>query len=75
VEPATQKQMIQIQVNGESQYVAANATVVALIAQLELAQERLAIELNLDILPRTKWHETVLREGDKLEIVHFVGGG
>lgn len=69
------EQLIQIQVNGEPQQVAANATVVALVAHLELAQERLAIELNLDILPRARWQETVLREGDKLEIVHFVGGG
>lgn len=75
MELATQKQMIQILVNGEPQRVAADATVVVLIAQLELAQERLAIELNLDILPRSRWQETVLREGDKLEIVHFVGGG
>lgn len=75
MQAVTQEQMIQIQVNGEPQQVAANATVAALIAQLELAQERLAIELNLDILPRPRWPETVLHEGDKLEIVHFVGGG
>lgn len=68
-------QTIQIQVNGEPQRIAANATVAALVAQLELAQGRLAIELNLDILPRPRWPETVLCEGDKLEIVHFVGGG
>ena len=68
-------QTIQIQVNGEPQRIGANATVAALVAQLELAQGRLAIELNLDILPRPRWSETVLCEGDKLEIVQFVGGG
>mgnify|MGYP000983954094 CR=1 FL=1 len=46
-----------------------------LVAELQLTQGRLAIELNLDILPRTKWAETQLQNGDKLEIVHFVGGG
>lgn len=75
MEAAALEQTIQIQVNGELQRIAANATVTALIAQLELAQERLAIELNMDILPRPRWPETVLCEGDKLEIVHFVGGG
>lgn len=75
MEAAKQEQIIQILVNGEPQQVAAKATVAALIAQLELAQERLAIELNLEILPRPRWPETLLRDGDKLEIVHFVGGG
>jgi thiamine biosynthesis protein ThiS len=42
---------------------------------LNLTAERLAIEYNLDILPRSAWTETKLRAGDKLEIVHFVGGG
>lgn len=71
----TQEQLIQIHVNGEPQQIVANVTVAALLAQLGLAQERLAIELNLDILPRPRWSETSLSEGDKLEIVHFVGGG
>ncbi|MBI1764626.1 MAG: sulfur carrier protein ThiS [Acidobacteria bacterium] len=66
---------MEIQVNGEPQRIAAEATLNAFIVQLGLAQERLAIELNLDIVPRPRWHETVLRQGDKLEIVHFVGGG
>ncbi len=74
-EAAVQAQTIQIQVNGELRQIAAGVTMAALVAQLELAQERLAIELNLDILPRPCWTETVLCEGDKLEIVHFVGGG
>ena len=71
----TQEQLIQIHVNGEPQQIVANVTVAALLAQLGLAQERLAIELNLDILTRPRWSETSLSEGDKLEIVHFVGGG
>lgn len=67
--------VIQIHVNGEPYQLAAGANVAVLVTKLELAQARLAIELNLDILPRTKWDETLLQQGDKLEIVHFVGGG
>ena len=66
---------IEIIVNGDALQVNQGARVTDLIKQLELAPERLAIELNLSILPRAKWAETELRQGDKLEIVHFVGGG
>ena len=66
---------IEIIVNGDALQVSRSARVTDLIKQLELASERLAIELNLSILPRAKWAETELRPGDRLEIVHFVGGG
>jgi len=66
---------IEITVNGESRRLSPGARVTDLVKQLELAPERLAIELNLSILPRAKWAETELRSGDRLEIVHFVGGG
>lgn len=66
---------IQIIVNGEPQQLAESTTVSAFINQLELTAGRLAIEYNRDILPRAQWPETILRDGDKLEIVHFVGGG
>jgi thiamine biosynthesis protein ThiS len=66
---------IEIIVNGDALQVRRNARVTDLIKQLELASERLAIELNLSILPRAKWAEIELRPGDRLEIVHFVGGG
>jgi thiamine biosynthesis protein ThiS len=68
-------QTIQIKVNGEDYQLAAAARVTDLISKLALTPERLAIELNLNILPRAKWNETILQAGDKLEIVHFVGGG
>lgn len=70
-EPTT----IQIAVNGEPYQLAAAASVIELVKQLDYAPERLAIELNLNILPRAEWTETKLQAGDKLEIVHFVGGG
>jgi len=66
---------IEVIVNGDAHQVNPGARVTDLIKQLELAPERLAIELNLSILPRAKWAETELNPGDKLEIVHFVGGG
>jgi thiamine biosynthesis protein ThiS len=69
------QETIEIIVNGETRQSPAGARVTDLVKQLDLAPERLAIELNLSILPRAKWAETELRSGDKLEIVHFVGGG
>jgi sulfur carrier protein len=50
-------------------------TLAQLIEQLGMKQDRVAVELNRDIVPRAKWTETNLAEGDRLEIVHFVGGG
>ena len=67
--------IIDIIINGDSLLVIRSARVTDLVKQLELAPERLAIELNHTILPRAKWAETELRQGDRLEIVHFVGGG
>ena len=66
---------IEIIVNGDAHQVNHGARVTDLIKQLELAPERLAIELNFLILSRAKWAETELKSGDKLEVVHFVGGG
>ncbi len=45
------------------------------VRHLGLTPDRIAVELNREIVPRGKWSETELRDGDKLEIVHFVGGG
>ncbi|MBL8205493.1 MAG: sulfur carrier protein ThiS [Blastocatellia bacterium] len=66
---------IEITVNGEIRQITPGSTVTDLIAQLELPPQRLAIEHNLLILARSLWPETRLRPGDRLEIVHFVGGG
>lgn len=51
------------------------ATLAALIESLGMKSDRIAVELNRDIVPRDRWHQTTLNEGDRLEIVHFVGGG
>jgi thiamine biosynthesis protein ThiS len=66
---------LRIEVNGESVEVAASINLSELISHLELAPERLAIELNRSVVRRADWQETSLNEGDRVEIVHFVGGG
>jgi sulfur carrier protein len=66
---------IEITLNGEPREIPAESNVTDLVTLLDLTAGRLAIELNLSILPRTSWTETRLQAGDKLEIVHFVGGG
>jgi sulfur carrier protein len=50
-------------------------TLAEVIAYLELKADRIAVELNGEIAPRTQWPLLTVNEGDKLEIVHFVGGG
>ncbi len=64
-----------IHVNGESHQASEGTTVAALLTQLGLNRGRVAIEYNLQILPKTKWDETQVAQGDHLEIVQFVGGG
>ena len=61
-------------INGEPQSSQAT-TLSALVDSLGMKPDRLAIELNRNIVPRDQWPQTPLHDGDKLEIVHFVGGG
>lgn len=61
-------------INGESQASVAG-TLSALVQELGMKTDRVAIELNREIVPRDEWPKTELHEGDELEIVHFVGGG
>jgi sulfur carrier protein len=64
-----------IQVNGEPQEVKENMSLPELVASLSLQAEQVAIELNQSVVRRAQWESTRLQEGDKVEIVHFVGGG
>ncbi len=64
-----------VTINGESREVSEGLTVAALLSHLGLAPERVAIERNLEILPRAQWETTRVQPGDRYEIVHFVGGG
>ena len=66
--------LMNLTINGENQSSSAE-TVGALVAQLGMKPDRVAIELNREIVPRDQWPQTPLQDGDRLEIVHFVGGG
>jgi sulfur carrier protein len=69
---------MKVHINGEQREFETSAdplTLAALIEQLDMKSDRVAVELNRDIVPRDRWTETKLKEGDRLEIVHFVGGG
>ncbi|MGH9539070.1 MAG: sulfur carrier protein ThiS [Terriglobales bacterium] len=65
---------MKLTINGQEQTFPC-ATLAQLIEQLGMKQDRVAVELNRNIIPRDQWTETSLSEGDQLEIVHFVGGG
>jgi sulfur carrier protein len=65
---------MKLRINGEERTLA-SGTLEALVAELGMKGDRVAVELNRDIVPRARWAETALRDGDQLEIVHFVGGG
>lgn len=62
-------------VNGEKRKVKGPITLSGLVEKLGMKADRVAVELNLNIVPRGQWTETQLADGDRLEIVHFVGGG
>ncbi len=64
-----------ITVNGETRGANPGTSVVDLLRELGLDSGRVAIERNLEILPRPKWAETMVVTGDRYEIVQFVGGG
>ncbi len=61
--------------NGEPYQAPAEATISLLIAKLGLAEDRVAVELDRDIIRRELWARTQLRENALIEVVHFVGGG
>ena len=66
---------VEIQLNGENHAIAAQMSLASLIESLGLDQRKVAVERNLEIVPRSTYAETLLGQGDRLEIVHFVGGG
>jgi thiamine biosynthesis protein ThiS len=70
-----EQKQLRIQVNGETRNVTDQLTLSDLVDELSLAPARIAVELNGEVVRRNKWAETFLTEGDRLEIVHFVGGG
>ena len=71
----TRKRALWLLLNGERREVAAGLSLAQLIETLDLAPERIAIELNQSVVRRAEWAATKLKESDRIEIVHFVGGG
>lgn len=67
--------MITIILNGEQKQVAINSTIEQLLKELDLENRRLAVEVNQEIVPRSKFSAYVLNAADKIEIVHAIGGG
>ncbi len=66
---------MQIQLNGEPRELAPATSVLQLLEQLGLVGRRVAVELNLDIVPRSAHATTILQPGDRVEVVHAIGGG
>jgi len=66
---------LQLTVNGETRAFSDVADVAALVTALGLDVRKVAVERNLEIVPRSAYAGTALAEGDRIEIVHFIGGG
>jgi len=66
---------LRVFINGETKEISGTPSLAELIDQLDLPAARIAIELNRAVVRRSEWNNTVLQDGDRIEIVHFVGGG
>jgi len=66
---------MKLQINGEDREFPGDLTISSLLERLGMKADRVAVELNREIVARDRWPETALHDGDRLEIVHFVGGG
>ena len=66
---------MRITLNGEPREVIPNLSVMSLLESLELQPDRVAVEINLNILERSMYQSWVLTEGDRVEIISFIGGG
>ena len=66
---------LSIQVNGEPRRVTSGASIVDMLREIGLDPAKVAVECNLEIVPRSRLGDVEVRDGDAFEIVHFVGGG
>ncbi|MFT5172597.1 MAG: sulfur carrier protein [Gammaproteobacteria bacterium] len=66
---------MQISINGQARNAPGGFTIAALLGELELQGKRLAVEVNEDVIPRSEHSAHVLCDGDRVEIVHAIGGG
>lgn len=67
--------MIEVEINGVAQWLPTDINLAQLLVRLQLQERRLAIEYNLDVVPRSEYAELRLKQGDRVEIVHAIGGG
>jgi thiamine biosynthesis protein ThiS len=65
---------VRLTINGEAREIA-GSTVARLVAELGLDSRKVAVERNLEIVPKSQFEATRLGDGDRIEIVHFIGGG
>jgi sulfur carrier protein len=66
---------MKVQINGEERDLPENLNVIDLLEEIGMKPDRVAVELNREIVGREQWAATQLKDGDRLEVVHFVGGG
>jgi sulfur carrier protein len=66
---------VTITINGDRREIPDGLSVAAMLDHLNMTRERVALERNLEILPRAQWNATQVQPNDSFEIVHFVGGG
>ena len=64
-----------IQLNGEAYALSESLSVAGLLEHLQIAGRRVAVELNFEIVPRSLYETTLVKDGDVLEVVHAIGGG
>ena len=69
------KELISVTVNGEPRTIAAGATIAAMLKEIGIDPSKVAVERNLEVVPRSTLREVRASDGDAFEIVHFVGGG
>jgi sulfur carrier protein len=67
--------VVSVKVNGEQKKVADNSTIIALLKELEIESKVVACALNTSVVKDDKWSSTILKDGDEIEFLHFVGGG
>ena len=69
------KELISVTVNGEPRTITAGATIAAMLEEIGIDPRKVAVEQNLEVVPRSTLDEVGVSDGDAFEIVHFVGGG
>ena len=66
---------MQVLINGESQTIEHDTSISTLLQESGLTGKRIAVEVNENIVPKSQHADTLLRDGDKIEIIHAIGGG